>query len=313
MSFPIKSRCVLTELKGRPPDLLEEREHEISLTYYAEIKFPEALRAKAIYPLFDLQDFSTTLVLCSVPDHSLRLHSALTGELIGAYPFVHTTTEAYISPHSLVFADSGRSFVGGSNNLLATFDISRPGEGPTNLFTTAPSRKRSKAANATALKGIVSALSIERSSNILAAGTFSRHIGLYDAAGKGESLGVFRVNGNEADCSIGGKGVTQLMWSPCGRYLYIVERQSCGIMVYDIRKSGQLLSWVKGRNAETNQRLGCDLSSSPHGGGVLELWAGGVDGNIRVWKDTHHREGPQEPDLVWNVHNGKLSRWCLEA
>lgn len=240
-----------------------------------------------------------------MPDHPIGLRSALSSELFASYPFVHATTEAYISPHSLAFTGDGRRFISGSKNLLAVFDVSRPGEGPMSLLPTAHSRRAHKPSSSMSIgmKGIVSALSIETTSSVLAAGTFSRHVGLYSASGQGESLGVFRVDGNEADCRVGGGGITQLRWSPCGRYLYIVERCSRGVMVYDIRKTGQLLSWAEGRSAETNQRMGVDLHTSADGG--LEIWAGGVDGRIRIWKNTHCQEGGQQPDLAWLAHQGK--------
>ncbi len=277
---------------------------------YAEIQFVEAVKALTTYPLFDLQDPSTTLLLCSLPDHPIRLHSALSSELVASYPLVNATTEAYISPHSLLFTGDGRNFISGSSSQLAMFDVSRPGNGPSSHFQTAPSRRASKTHGSIGMKGIVSALSIEQASNVLAAGTFSRHVGLYDAAGKGECLGVFKLDGNEADSRIRGRGITQLMWSPCGRYLYIVERHSRGVMVYDIRKTGQLLSWAEGRKAETNQRLRIDISNSSTADGGLEIWAGGADGSIRVWENTHCQEGPQQPDLEWHAHNGKQSRSC---
>jgi telomerase Cajal body protein 1 len=298
---------LLIEPKGRPPDLLEERDDELSLDCYSQIHSAEALKALTIYPLFDLQDPATTLLLCSFADHPIRLHSALSHELVASYPFVNATTEAHISPHTLTFTGDGRSFICGSKNLLAIFDVSRPGEGPTSLLPTASSRKGGNSGNSIGMKGIVSALAIEPASNVLAAGTFSRHVGLYNGNGQGEGLGVFRVDGNEADRRIGGGGITQLMWSPCGRYLYLVERCSRGVMVYDIRKTGQLLSWVEGRHAETNQRLGVDLHDSSHSDGGLEIWAGGADGNMRMWRNTHCREGSQQPNLEWSAHQGKQS------
>lgn len=257
------------------------------------------------YPLFDLQDSSTALLLCSLPDHPLRLQSALSGELVASYPFVNATTEAFISPHSLIFTGDGRNIIAGSKNLLAIFNVSRPGEGPCSVWPTAPSRRARSKSSSMAMKGVVSALSLEPASNLLAAGTFVRHVGLYDVARGADCVGVFKVDGTEADGQIGGKGVTQLEWSPCGRYLYIVERDSSGILVYDIRQTGQLLSWVEGRSAQTNQRLGVDLFMSPQAGGDLELWAGGVDGIIRTWRNTHHREGSQRPDAEWYAHDGK--------
>ncbi len=42
-------------------------------------------------------------------------------------------------------------------------------------------------------------------------------------------------------------------------------------------------------------------------GTPYQLCAGGVDGNIRVWKNIHCREGGQQPNLDWRVHDGKKS------
>ena len=154
------------------------------------------------------------------------------------------------------------------------------------------------------MRGIVSALDLEHSSNILAAGTFSRRIALYDAGGQGECIGAFTVADNEADGNVGGRGITQVVWSPCGRYLYIAERMSSGAMVYDIRKTGQLLSWLQGRQAFTNQRLGIDIYQGEQGN--HELWAGGTDGCLRRWKAAHLFEGLVSSDLQLSVHDGEM-------
>jgi telomerase Cajal body protein 1 len=306
-----KVRRLLIGLKDRPPEILEPRDQDLPLQPYSKFKSGESVRAVTCYPLFDLQDFSSTLVLCSVPDHPMRLHSALSGQLVASYPFVNAMTEALISPHSLRFTADGRSIIAGTKNAIAIFDASRPGQQPKVFLPTTASRKASKAGHSPGMKGIVSALAVDQSSNVLAAGTFSRHVGLYSAAGEGECLGLFQVNGNEADRKIGGRGITQLIWSPCGTYLYIVERQSRGVMIYDIRKTGQLLSWAEGRNAETYQRLGADLSSSPDAESGLELWAGGLDGKVRVWRNTHCQEGSQQPDDAYVVHTGMLTHIYL--
>jgi telomerase Cajal body protein 1 len=112
---------------------------------------------------------------------------------------------------------------------------------------------------------------------------------------------VFTVEGTEADKQIRGRGLTQVIWSPCGRYLYIVERKSNGVMIYDIRQTGQLVSWLEGRRALTNQRLGVDLIAVDEG---HEVWAGGTDGMVRVWKNAHQREGGVEAELEWSAHDG---------
>ncbi len=157
------------------------------------------------------------------------------------------------------------------------------------------------------MRGIVSALAIESGSAVLAAGTFSRNIGLYGSEGQGDCVGVFSVEGTEADELISGRGVTQVIWSPCGRYLYIVERKSDGAMIYDIRKTGQLLGWLEGRKAMTNQRLAVSIvSTTEERYDGYEVWAGGTDGRIRAWRNPHSSEGPQQPDSEWEGHHCKF-------
>lgn len=256
------------------------------------------------YPNFDLQDSSTALILSTASEHPVRLNSALTGQLVASYPLISPTTEAYIKPQSLLFAPDGSSFTAGSESLLSTFDLSRPGNEPLLSLKTGPKSSRASWSNpGTSLQGLISALGVDPQYNVLAAGTLSRQVGLYDAAGQGECVGVFSVRGTEADLSISGGGITQVCWSKCGRYLYIVERKSNGAMIYDIRNTGQLLSWVTNRNATTNQRMKVELAVNS-GTGHQDVWAGGVDGVMRTWEAPHLKEGSAEPASLLKVHEG---------
>jgi hypothetical protein len=253
--------------------------------------------------MFDLQNSSVALLLSAHRDHPIRLNSALAPQLVASYPLVNPTSEAFISPHALLFTEDGSRFLAGSESLLSLFDLSRPGEGPMGSFRTGRKRGSNFADCGMSMTGILSALAIEEQSGILAAGTFTRHVGLYDSRGQGDCVGVFCVKGTEADVQIGGSGVTQVIWSPCGRYLYIVERKSEGAMIYDIRKTGQLLGWLEGRQAVTNQRLGLHLASLSVAANQ-EVWAGGTDGKIRAWRNPHQVEGAQSVSFEWHGHNG---------
>ena len=251
-------------------------------------------------------------MLSSIRDHPIRLNSALTSHMVGTYPLVNPTTEAYISPHSLLFSKGGTRFAAGTDSLVCVFDLSQTGDGPLTSVRTGMRKSRGVAGSGMSMRGIVSALAVDESSGILAAGTFTRNVGLYAAEGQGECFGVFHVHGTDADELIRGSGITQLIWSPCGRYLYIAERNSDGILVYDIRKTGKLLSWVQGRNAMTNQRLGVDLMLSQDGG--YGIWAGGVDGKIRMWHNAHQTEGVQTPDWEQMAHvckSAQIFQWLL--
>ena len=301
-------RLVLIE--SSPPDLLEETAEPHDLTPYCIIGATDSVTAVVGYPLFSLEEPSTTLALSSMRDHPIRLNSALTGYLGASYPLVNPMTEAFISPHSLLFSNDGCRFVAGSESQISTFDLSRPGQEPITSIPTGPKRRNHpQFSSAVNMRGIVSALAVDSSTRMMAAGTYSRHVGLYDAMGKGECVGVFSVKGTDADLHIGGGGITQVSWSPCGRYLYITERKSSGIILYDIRNTGQLLAWLEGRNAQTNQRLGIDLVRTDDQSGH-EVWAGGLDGYIRMWKDPHTKECSISPTFEVKGHGGKCSFSC---
>jgi len=138
---------------------------------------------------------------------------------------------------------------------------------------------------------------------VLAAGTYSRQVGLYSDDGLGDTIGVFALPDEEE-----GGGVTQLLWSKDGRYLYIVERRSSKILVYDIRVTGRMVQSFEGRNASTNQRLGVDVAMGLPSGEVV---GGGIDGVVRVWEAGHGKDGLEDEEGVkigkavgsWKAHD----------
>lgn len=187
--------------------------------------------------------------------------------------------------------------------MVSTFDINRNGQGPLSRVHTTPSRRDRasrgiKGGCEMGMKGIVSALRMS-CEGLLAAGTFSRWIGLYDGYGRGGTMGVFEINGTDPEGTDSGSGITQVLWSSCGRYLCVAERTSDGISVYDVRGTGRRLSWFCERKARTNQRLGVDILGS-------EIWAGGTDGIVRIWESVGMLEGDISPSRVFEAHDGNF-------
>ncbi|EFQ96967.1 WD repeat-containing protein 79 [Nannizzia gypsea CBS 118893] len=291
-----------------PPDLLEGRDRPHVLQPYHAIPSKEPIYSVAIYPFYELQDPSTTCLLSGVRDHPIRLNSALYPSLLGSYSLISPTTEAFITPHSLIYPSTlgGTHFLAGSDSMICLFDISRPGkEGPVSRLPTIPSKRRKLVGGGVGMKGIISAMSIDAGgSRILAAGTFTRQVGLYGDNGAGDTIATFSIADTVADKVIGGNGVTQVLWSPCGRYLYVLERKSDGALVYDIRVTGRLVGWLKGRGAATNQRLDAGLIRINESS---ELWAGGIDGVVRMWKHPCHAGlAGLRPTWEEKLHHGKF-------
>jgi telomerase Cajal body protein 1 len=272
-----------------PPDLLAASS-VLSLSSYSKVNLPGPVRAVCGSPYFGLSDSYTALV----PDIPIRLCNALTldSPYFESYPYIHPQTESFLAPYSLAFDNDATHFIAGVDSEVSIFDISRPGNPPSQRFKL---RKdlygKSKAWPIS--RGIVSALdmSIDR---VLAVGTFGREIGLFSSGGGGTSITTFSL-----DEKITGAGVTQVQWTPCGRYLVIGERKSNSILVFDIRGSYRLLQTFINRKADSMMRMGWSMTLNG------EIWAGGTDGIVRNWGHIGRQEGSVQPLACWDAHTSR--------
>jgi WD40 repeat protein len=278
-----------------PQDLLDESKHPHRLAPYSVLQSPTNVQSYALYPGFSLQDLSTTLVLSAPVDQPLRLTNAMDPSFTHAtYPYIHTKTEAFISPNSLAFHPDGSHFVAGSHGAIAIFDSARTGEGPIAKHITKP---KDPIMAATSMRDGSLIMSLDISSDgLLAAGSSNRTVGIFSSSGHGSCQTAFSVATTRGDpdaSTYNGTGITSLAWTPDGNYLLVGERQSDGIHVYDVRNQLKRVSWLAGRKALTTQRLG--FSTVPTQSG-LEVWAGGVDGVVRMWQNPGQLEGVQQPN-----------------
>lgn len=291
------------------------------------------------------QDHPLQLYQTFPPDRSVSEHNAAasgTGSSweapIASYHFTSPTTEAYYQIHSLVWPKPGTHFCAGTRDLIAQFDVTRNGNGPSTLMPTIPSRRHIRKGNGVGMRGTVSALSAQptaddNATGLIAAGTWTRWVGLYDIARSGECTATWSIEGaaesvvhtapptdlglcpapTERKSSkgvtlsvkgIGGAGINQTVWSPCGRYLLINERQSTGMLVYDVRGSNKVLGFLAGRDARTHQRMSCDVFQGLDNVGGFEVWAGAMDGTVKVWEGVGNTEGCQWPSWDFSAADG---------
>ncbi|RFU32901.1 hypothetical protein B7463_g3462, partial [Scytalidium lignicola] len=310
-----------------PPNILDALDDPNSvpeIAPYTIHSHPTSINCVAPYPHFSLSDTSTTLYLSTPTDLPIRLNNSLSGTSsiyspplpVSTYLLVSPTTEAYLTPSSLQWTHSGSHFLTGTDCLIALFDASNNGGGPITRLPTIPSKRHKLKGGGVGIRGIVSALSMQPNAlgtgdAILAAGTWTRYVGLYDAGGLGGTISTFSVaDAADSIAGIGGSGITQTVWSPCGRYLIAVERKSMGALCYDVRVAGKLLSWIEGRKSDTNQRLGLDVFEGPHG---MEVWAGGTDGYVNIWYDLLRTEGAITPSWSFSASKDPIGSTVIHS
>lgn len=306
------------------------------------LSLPEPAHALASAPYYSLALPWSQSVLVSCRDLPIQLHPLFPEDgdsscrrdrpcPLASYPLIKTETEAYLAPNALLWPSPGTHFVAGTTNLLALFDVSRTANHPPLLrVPTIASTRHLRKGNGVGMRGTIAALSGSigpgpgPGPGLVAAGTWTRWVGLYDLArAGGDCVATWSVAGAGAD-AIDGGGILQTLWSPCGRYLVVNERRSQGLLVYDVRGSGELLCRLTGRPAETNQRLSCDVymsASAPseesvstgNGSGGFEVWAGTQDGKTVVWEGVGCCDGNVEPSWSWASHASAVGSTAMHA
>ncbi|XP_014555338.1 hypothetical protein COCVIDRAFT_17086 [Bipolaris victoriae FI3] len=309
-----------------------------NLTPYASFRSPNPIWAFAANPLFNLQDANSTTVLVSRRDSYITLHNALwdisrtyaneenspptSGPVdistpLASYKLINNLTEAVTAPISLAYSHDGANFFGGSQDKIVIFDLQETDK-PIHTIATIPARRNKLKGGGRGFKGYISALSLSPPSpssrdGLLAAGSRTRHIGIYDPT-SGAEVTSFALPGttsgtksrNENFKDVMGDGVSSLKWSPCGNYLYVAERNADVLLIYDVRSFSLALGYCAGRSALTKQKLTFDIwnaGQSPYDveGFSHEVWAGGTDGKVRVWRDAYAKEGAVLPDEIVSV------------
>ncbi|KAL2015691.1 hypothetical protein VTK56DRAFT_5026 [Thermocarpiscus australiensis] len=251
---------------------------------------------------------------------------------LASFRLLQAETEAYLPVASLLWPAPGTHFVAGTANRIAVFDVSRPDgarAGPLLSIPTIPSARHLAKGGGVGMRGTVSALAAQPLScggddgggggggrgwgegALLAAGTWTRNLGLYDLARAGDCVATWSVAGAAREAGVGGSGVMQTLWSPCGRYLVVNERRATGLLVYDLRGTRRLLGYLEGRDGETNQRLSCDVFPGSESTGGFEVWAGTKDGSVVVWEGVGSQEGGVGPSWHWRAHETAIGATAM--
>ncbi|KAH7134370.1 hypothetical protein EDB81DRAFT_803732 [Dactylonectria macrodidyma] len=311
-----------------PSDLLDPSSQPRNLAPQSTVHLPEPTQTILPAPYFSLAEPATQTALVGCRDHPLQLyhlfpHDDAPAVPLASYKLIRHETEEFITPSSMLWESPGTHFLCGSANRLDYFDMSRHGsDGPLLTIPTIPSKRHIAKGSGVGMKGTVSALAASpmdaNGGSIIAAGMWTRWVGLYDLHRSEKVVANWTVsNTDDMDgaAEIGGQGIVQVRWSPCGRYLVVNERQSTGLLVYDIRGSGRLLSVLHGRDATTQQKLTCDVFQGNQYGDAsfFEVWAGSKDGSVIVWEDVGTSFGVIEPTWTWKAHESPVGSTILHS
>ncbi|KAM3311117.1 hypothetical protein ACQJBY_031661 [Aegilops geniculata] len=210
------------------------------------------------YPYMSVSDPATCVFASTSRDHPIHLWDATTGELRCTYR-AYDAMDEITAALSISFNSTGSKLFAGYNKAIRVFDVHRPGrdfeqysllkggEGPT---------------------GIVSSISFSPQNGMLAVGSYSQTTAVY-AEGNMEPLYVLHGQ-------LG--GVTQVLFSKDGNYLYTGGRKDPYILCWDIRNTVDIVYKLYRSCDTTNQRVQFDIE--PCG---KHLATGGQDGMVHIY------------------------------
>ncbi|KAG0575833.1 hypothetical protein KC19_5G034300 [Ceratodon purpureus] len=250
-----------------PGDVLEntdtydlDKSDEDSFAAALIINEGEAVYDFCWYPQMTTTDASTCTFATSTRDHPVHLWDAVSGQLRCTYR-AYDAMDEIAAAYSIAFNNSGSRLFCGYNKTLRVFDTSRPGR-EYSQYSTLTKAKDGQT-------GIISCLAFSPSSEgLFAAGSYNRTTALYS---EHNAELLFVLHGQEG-------GVTQLLFSKDGNYLYTGGRKDPNILCWDVRNTAGIVYKLPRITSDTNQRIAFDIE--PCG---RHLGTGGQDGDVHVY------------------------------
>jgi WD40 repeat protein len=214
------------------------------------------------YPFMTSTDPNSCIFVSTSRDQPVHLWDAYTGELRASYrAFDHLDELA--SAQSLAFNSTGTKLFAGFDRIIRFFDLSQPSRD----FRARPLSKTRRSRKGQ--RGLISTLHFNPDhSKIYAAGSYAGTTCVY-TEDEGEELLTLRDHD--------GRGISQVKFSPCGRFLFTAARRDARIHCWDIRATTEILHTFN-RVADTNQRIEFDL----HCGGRY-LATGSQTGRVTLY------------------------------
>ncbi|KAI4312109.1 hypothetical protein MLD38_036961 [Melastoma candidum] len=212
------------------------------------------------YPGMSASDPVSCVFASTTRDHPIHIWDAWTGQLrctYRAYDAMDEITAAF----SIAFNPAGSKIFAGYNKSMRIFDVHRPGR-EFEQYSTLKGKNEGQA-------GIISAIAFSPAhTGLLATGSYSQTTAIYTEDNM-ELLYV--LHGQQG-------GVTHVMFSKDGNYLYTGGRKDPYIMCWDVRKAVDVVYKLYRSSEDTNQRIYFDIDP-----GGQHLATGGQDGLVHVY------------------------------
>ncbi|XP_030018172.1 telomerase Cajal body protein 1 [Sphaeramia orbicularis] len=233
------------------------------------------------YPKMNSLDPDTCFLASSSRDNPVHVWDAFYGEVRASFrPYNHL--DELTAAHSLCFSPDGTQLYCGFDKIVRVFYTERPGRDCEERPTVVKKQGQS---------GIISCFGFSPCQSVYACGSYSRCAGLYSCQ-DGTLLALLPTRHHG--------GLTHLLFSPDGNYLYTGGRKDPEILCWDLREPGKVVFSLK-RNVATNQRIYFDLDVSGR-----YLLSGDTEGVVSVWDTQTAPSGGNEellqPQLRFQAH-----------
>ncbi|XP_075943100.1 telomerase Cajal body protein 1 [Anarhichas minor] len=233
------------------------------------------------YPKMNSLDADTCFLASSSRDNPVHVWDAFYGEVRASFrPYNHL--DELTAAHSLCFSPDGTQLYCGFDKMVRVFYTDRPGR---------DCEERPTVVKKQGQNGIISCFGFSPCQSVYACGSYSRCAGLYSCQ-DGSLLALLPTRHHG--------GLTHLLFSPDGNYLYTGGRKDPEILCWDLREPGKVVFSLK-RNVATNQRIYFDLDQSGR-----YLLSGDTERVVSVWDtQTAPPDGNEEllqPQLMFQAH-----------
>ncbi|KAM4714799.1 telomerase Cajal body protein 1 [Anableps anableps] len=233
------------------------------------------------FPKMNSLEPDTCFLASSSRDNPVHVWDAFYGKVQASFrPYNHL--DELTAAHSLCFSPDGEQLYCGFDKMVRVFCTERPGRDCEERPTVVKKRGQS---------GIISCFAFSPCQSVYACGSYSRCAGLYSCQ-DGTLLALLPTRHHG--------GLTHLLFSPDGNYLYTGGRKDPEILCWDLRDPGKVVFSLK-RNVATNQRIYFDLDPSGR-----YLLSGDTEGAMSVWDtQTAPPEGSEEllqPRIRFQAH-----------